>query len=527
MKNNNINQKIMSRYNELLKSPNGEVWTKIENNIDDTIPKKRYNKFFKLRPIIITAIIFALFITTVVAAAPYIIIRMLGSDNIDFFSFALNNNNNIFYAGDYDLIKQYSSEVGITAEGKDYSFTVDNIAFDGTFLSVFYTVEKKANILEELQTFSKKWSGIGETDIEVSERNAVSVNEIGFKIADLDLPLYGQAYNNSRIDGYLVSDHEIKMVKRFIITEDLPDIFDIEITHFNIFDDGLMRMIRAEILAGNKETFAEKVYDRMYKKGLHIALTIDINDSRLQKLTVNPGLTVKITQDTETWKYLNEVQTHYIETTERSLTVDKVSISPLGNILMLTEAGASDEKNKFLFNKFFIVDDKGNIYRARINKWYRENPEEDVTFIVEFFGYVPEDAAYIKIIPYNSRRSGYTANDFSIADLDNLPARINYSNYGDIIIESSVVTDENIIVTYRTEGMVDDNLWLNLNWEITEHTGGISSYQPLYDRSTDLYTVTYTFKNPVENARDIIKTISTAQYDLDLLEEQAIIIPLN
>ena len=472
-----------------------------------------------LKPILIIAMCIIL-ITTAVAATPFVL-KMLGSDNIDFFSFALNNNNKIFYAGDYDLIKQYSSEVGITTEGNGYIFTVDNIAFDGTFLSVFFTVEKKADMIKEITAFSKKWNGQGNVNIDVCESTAVEFNsQIGIKIEGYELPLYG-SMQNSFNDGYFVSEHEIKAVQRFTITDDLPDIFDIEITHFNIFDNGLMRMVvNNTVLQENKTSLIEKFYDRLYEKGLHISLIIDRSENKVEKLTVNPNISTVVQQS----YYGNPTKTIH------NITVNKVSISPLGNILLFTEAGANDESNKYLFKDFFIVDDKENIYRAKPNKWYRENPEEDVSLVVEFCGYVPDDAEYIKIIPFEQK---YLHNDnysttYNYAHFDSLPSRIKYSDYGDVIVESAVVTDKSVTVTYRTEGMVDDDLRLSFDWSVLiELDVTYGSYKPIYDRSSDLYTVTYTFNKPIKNVREIITKIGTTQCKVELLEEQAIIIPLK
>lgn len=488
------------------------------------------NKRF-IKPVMITAIIFTLLATTVAATVP-MIFNMRGSNSINFFDFAFAKNEAIGDAGDYDLIKQHSSDIGITAEGNGYSFTVDNIAFDGTFLSVFYTIEKKANIIDEFEEFVEKWNGQGEIVMTADKDNAIYANiAIALKAAEYDFPVGGTQSNMNQ--GYFVSDNEIKAMQRFIITDDLPDIFDVEITHFNMFDDDLVRM--ATKINGTNEKAVKNLYDKFYKNGLSISLTIDRSESIVEKLSINPGLSVEVKQQ--------EVFRIVPETVERNITIEKVSVSPLGNIIVMTQAGASnDEKNKRLFNSFFIVDDKGNLYRKTPNTWYREKPEEDTTFIVEFFGSVPSDTEYIKMIPYNKKQTFiYEENSLgssrvivnNFAEIDNLPAKIKYSDYGDVIIESAVVTDNNVVVTYRTEGMVDDDMYFPLNINIYESMEDIKileniySHRPVYDSTTDLYTITYMFRKPIENAQDIIKSIGTTRWDVELLEEQAIIIPLR
>jgi hypothetical protein len=520
MKNNNMHLKLNGEFSEIMASenPSGDVLEKIKITVNAITTRRSRHKTFRLKQMIVAALIFAALVTTIVAAAPHIFVKMLGSDDIGYFSFALMNNNNIRFAGDYDLIKQYSSEVGITAQGKDYSFTVDNIAFDGIFLSIFYTVEKKADVLDELGAFTRKWNGKGQIDIKADERTAVSLNgEIGIKIAGIDLPLYGHEYAAAD-DGYLASGHETKAMQRFTITDELPDIFDIEIIHFDIFDDKVMGKVSK--LKGS-EKMMNQLYEILSENMLSVKLTVDKSEINMENsINVCPNLSAKINQNSDGAAHLGYAG----QTTEHNVTVEKASISPFGNILVLKEAGANDEKNQFLFNNFFVIDDKGKIYAKSAGAWYRQNPEEEWTFTVEFFGYVPSDAKYIKIVPYDISQRKDICN---AVDIENLPSKIKYSDFGDIIIQSVAVSDENITVTYSVEGMVEDRLWLDFGNEIYAYAQTISSYAPIYDRSTDLYTVTYTFKTPVKNARDIIKSIKLPQYEVALLDDQAIVIPLK
>ena len=50
---------------------------------------------------------------------------------------------------------------------------------------------------------------------------------------------------------------------------------------------------------------------------------------------------------------------------------------------------------------------------------------------------------------------------------------------------------------------------------------------PIYDRHTNSYTYILTFKEPLENAENIVTGIESPQNDIELLDDQAIIIPLN
>ena len=241
-----------------------------------------------------------------------------------------------------------------------------------------------------------------------------------------------------------------------------------------------------------------------------------------EKLVLKPGLSANITQE------INEGVCVYISDDRiinHNIAVERLSISPLGNIIVLTEAGLGKDINTLLFYDFIITDDKGNIYKKN-NFRVRPDPGEDMTYAVEFIGCVPPDTEYIKIVPFNKRQSLTGSRTvYNYADVDNLPARVKYSDYGDIIIESAVLGDENVTVTYRTEGIVDE-VWLNLDCRGFREKFGYSSERIGYNRDTGLTTGYFKFNN-TENAHIVVKGIGTAQYDIEFLEDQAIVIPLK
>lgn len=103
------------------------------------------------------------------------------------------------------------------------------------------------------------------------------------------------------------------------------------------------------------------------------------------------------------------------------------------------------------------------------------------------------------------------------------------SEYRNMLIESCVVTDENITVTYKYEGMVKTpaSIIITNGEKSISPNGELSFTAPVYNFEMDSYTIVFTFKKPLENAKDIVKGIKVIQYDIELLEEQAIIIPLQ
>jgi hypothetical protein len=446
-----------------------------ENRILDKIqqklqpPKKR--PALKLKPAMIIAIIFVMLATTVVATAP-IIYRMLGS-NIGFF----NIDKPTHFAGYAEAIKQHSSEVGITVEGDGYALTVDNVAYDGTFLNIFYTLKKDTELALTSATSRKN-----PYKYEIILANTIAVNIVGHEFTG-----YNYYYSDSKTEGYLISDFEMKGFMRITIKEDLPDIFDIAISYLR-----------------NPES---------------IFLTIDMSEIDIKALKAEPNISAVVTQ---------ERSIYYSGVLEHDITIDKVSISPLGNMIQFTQyfsdySESNGREMVWLFNDFYIVDDKNNFYGQFAN-YYGGSIAEAKTYSREFHGNVPPDIKYLKLIPYNSTFS-YEEN-FENKDnvkINSLPARFNYSEYGGIIVESMDIIDDEITITYRIEGMTGHNLIFEYYDEDDNRLSlGAALYFPIYDSRTDLYTI----KCYSNNAEDI-KKINIVFMDIELLEDQTIVIPLQ
>jgi hypothetical protein len=179
-----------------------------------------------------------------------------------------------------------------------------------------------------------------------------------------------------------------------------------------------------------------------------------------------------------------------------------------------------------LFSKYYITDDKGNFYgrdETYMDINVRGEWEKDETIMVEFYGSVPLDIKYIKLVPYNG---GLDYGVVEYADLDNLPKKLKHSKYGSIIIESCDITAETVTFTYKCEGIVICPLFTLADGN-KKHLNDYSWVMPTTDRDANLYTLEYTFKKPLENAKNIAKSIGLYCMDIELLEDQAVIIPLK
>jgi|GEM_PF-4896451 len=245
------------------------------------------------------------------------------------------------------------------------------------------------------------------------------------------------------------------------------------------------------------------------------------------------GLSFMITQD----------NMNYIEGLEHDIVIESIDISPGYNILTITEKGGVSQLDTELFANFFIVDDKNNFYgQAEYDINGREKWENDITYSIAFNGEIPSDAQYIKLIPYNFKPIPEIASDIEKAKKDktvdsrefyteskeyieNLPYSFKQSEYGNVIIESCEVDDIHITLTYKHDGMVKPPFIVITDGEKTvSPSGQLSQYKnPVYNPETDSYTIVFSINRPIKEP----KGIKVIQYDINLLEEQSITIPLK
>ena len=534
------NEKIIDAWNKIKSSD--ETKQQIFNEITQKRIKNKKQPILrpKLKPLLATAIIIVMLTTTAFTVAP-LVLKMLGSD-IAFF----NSDKQTRYSADQELIKQYSSKVDITSEKDGFSFTVDNIAFDGTFMNVFYTIKSdEVNLYEEIVEQMKEWRETTSYYVQ----NAIVVNRIELEVVGYTLLHDSNTYVTS--DGYFASDYELKGVRRYIITDDMPDVFDINVVYHQY---------------NNRLDIWHKYWNDGYDMPvpISISLTVDMSESKVEKLVVNPALSATVIQPKSTrFSDEYEVDDEYRnkllagdfdedelkdvdidnidftlkelpDTVEHNIIIDRVSISPLGNILVFTEKGADNPVNREMFSRYFILDDKGNHYRRYEDIATRREWEKDETTLIEFFGDVPSDIQYLKLIPYKLNYYYTESNlpEIQEADLNNLPQSLKQSDYGNIIIDSYTVTDDEFIFTYRYDGIVSE---LTARPILTVIDGeqplvgkrGYTSTRWIYDRHTNSYTLVYTFPNPIENLKDIIKGIEIHPLNIELMEEQTVIIPLR
>lgn len=513
MKNKNITRNILNEYGVIAETPNDNLWEKIENGINSVDIKQQTKKTRKylMKPVLAAAMCLML-ITTAVAAAPFIF-KMLGS-NIGFFE----TDKETRYSPYQEKLKKYSVEVNITQEQDGISFTIDNIAVDDNFINIFYTIKSEYNIYEYIQNWYVKRDGgqIIESrwynnpkyhDFALSEFTPV----LDYRLPDIENGNSGNRNNFDSLDNYAVSDYEIKGAQKMLISEELPDIFNIEI-FINDYD----------------------FYENL--SFVNINLTIDRTETSIKTSNIYPNVSAVLTG-----KMLNkdEIITH-------DITVEKISMSPLGNVIVFSEKAENTE----LFWDYVLMDDKGNYLERNFNgmrfRAWESADKETVRFADEIYG-IDEDTEYLRLIPF-TKNSDFTWIDGvtkvetgeyysdirdAYADKHNLPAKLRHTNKSVVNIESIETLNDTVTVTYSVEGVAG---YTNMNFlfnlvlydNVNSDRFPVQMFRNFYDAETKKYTTTITLPGFESDISEVVKGVGISSYfEITLLEDEAIIIPLK
>ena len=522
MKNKNITEKIINEYTAIAETPNGEIWKKIENRINKTdiaAHNKKNNKSI-LKPILVTAIL-VVFVTTAVAAAP-LILKMLGSE-IDFF----NSDKQTKYAPYQETLKKYSTEVNITQEQDGMSFTVDNIAVDDNFINIFYTIKSEYNLYESIQQWCINFYKKNDASMWYMNPNMrdvtidLSIPALDYKISGVDTELderFGNFGNFDSRDFYVVSDFEIKVAQKMLISEELPEVFTIDIFLSNI----------------NNGYIAENL------KFINIPLTIDRTATAIKTANIYPSINRIFTGSSRG----DNIIFH-------NVTIKKISMSPLGNVIVFEENMGnkiiSSPMDRLLFNDYILIDDKGN-YLERNYIWrdMRFFGNTDIIrFSDEIYG-IDENTEYIKLIPFTRATSlswtdGVTKTETgeyysdiwnAYADKYNLPQKLRCSNKTVLNIELIEITYNTITTVYSVEGIAGytENFYIAPVYydnDMNYNYSGTILQNKLYDAETGKHTLILTYPDSTVDMRESVKGIKTSYDEINLLEDESIIIPLK
>lgn len=429
------------------------------NSVLTNLPDRKKLRKPLTKAALIAALVAAISGTTVFASTNPAV-KSVVSSIISHFDSGKNSR----YISDKGNFEKFNKSVGVSTEDKGIKFTVDSIATDDNFINIFYTIESK----QPINMFPND--------------EEAKVFEAFLSTPFLNLRINGKEAkhsNHNDIDAHFESDKVLKVMRRFNVSQTtLPEQFNLEISTDEIFRT----------------------------KGIWVASArVDKSDVAVETKMVEPN--IKKTINIGGYKH--------------NITIDKVSISPFGNQIVITERTWNDR----LFHIFAIFDDKDNNLDV-LNTDMTGNGFGKATNSFEFIK-GSTDMKYISLVPIKFTESGKAAIEKS--DINKLPISFKTNNAGSRVVDN-IEFDKNVIrIKYHNEGVqLWDPAFLFYDANGNELDLGTCGTSTAVDRQTGQFTNTLTFANENVDFSSIAKigTFSGVQR-IELLKDQAIKINLE
>jgi hypothetical protein len=318
----------------------------------------------------------------------------LANSIVDFFK----GNSSLIYSGDTNAYEKYANGVGKTIIYNGVSVTIDNIACDNNFLVLFYTV-----------------SGQGKNGV----TSADGITLVNGLFGDISIDGKRKPYsNNDNSDAYVTNDGKIKgMIRADVSGIDLPDNFKVD------FNASLGR-------SSNKDG------DWHFK--FEVAKSDAMKDTKLVKVD-------------------KKVHIEYTGR-EHNITIEKVSLTPFGNQISISEKFAVSEKSSKadgapIFNSFALFDEKGNSLDVLDNQ-LMSMPDK----AINSFEFVKGDKNIKSITFVPIRQYGDTEKkeiDYSpVVSTNKFPLELKMSSKGSLKVTRIEYGDTDTKIYYTREGVV-------------------------------------------------------------------------
>lgn len=425
------------------------------NNIIKSLPNKSPHRKVSIKIALIAAAVATLSITTVFALDTSFGKNVIGQV-ISYF-----NNSSTKYYENKASFEKFNRAVGVAAEDKGIKLTLDNLAIDDNFMNVFFTIESNKPI-----------------DMKFTEENTLfkevlSVPLLHFKINGNEIDYS----NNNDIDAYFQGENTLKVMRRINVSQvKLPKNFDLEM-------------------------YAEEIFKE--KGNWSIASTIDKAEVETKSKTVKPN--IKATIDVGDFKH--------------NITIDKVSISPFGSQIIITEK----IKDGRVFDKFALIDDKGRVLDL-LGTDLRASGKATNSF--EFIkGNV--DMKYLKLIPIKAQAEGKELIEEKYS-IKQLPITFKTSSIGSAVVEKIEFKKETIEVTYHNEGI---NIW-EPSFNFYDSNGkeislGDQGKSTSIDRESGRFVQRIKFSNPHADLSKIAQIGTFTGHNIELIKDQEIKVNLE
>ncbi|WP_018214165.1 DUF4179 domain-containing protein [Desulfitobacterium hafniense] len=413
------------------------------------------------KKILLVAAGFIVFASMSVAASPFV--GEMTSGVIGYF----NAPRDFKYISKQAVYEQYNSQMGVSVSDQGIKVTVDNLAVDDNYINVFYTVksEKPIRLLGDEETI-EQW------------RINWTAPHFWFK----EDGRYIQPPAQNEIDAYLEDPYTLIGMQRFAVVGTLEDTVNLEI-------------------------YADEIFG---KEGRwHIPLSVDKSSVAVESLTVTPKLRAK-------------VSTGWNGEYKHDITVEKVSISPFGNQIVLSERAENT------FSQFALRDEQGRYLTVIPTATYGGNFFIKVTNNFEFIG-GKTDMKELTLIPIvtGDEDDGLPAPQLMSAEIGSYPIFMPESELGGYVMEDLELTSEKAVATFRQEGAVGiSNPDLRLLDENGDNLSFTAFYDDSYDRETGKITITLTFKDVSEEDIAKVKKVGYYTHPMKLNEHETIRIKL-
>jgi hypothetical protein len=422
----------------------------------------KYNKVRKKSKrtfLILIAATMLIVMTTVISFAAPMLVKMT-EGAIAYF----NAPEEFRYLSKKSEYEKFNSEVGISCEDKGIKITLDNIAVDDNYINVFYTLksENPINLLGD-ENNPLKWR--------------LQWSAINFRLkAD---GKYIEPAVQIEKDAYLVDDYTMQGMQRFAIMDQLNDNFNLELYTNDIWN-----------IEGQ----------------WHMAVNVDKSSVAVESNTVMPGIKAKVSSG---WG---------ADTSKHNITVKKVSLSPFGNQIVLSERGVE------VFTEFAVRDNRGN-YLTVIPSSNQSHPLYKTDNSFEFIS-KSKNIENITIIPIMS--DGHS--ELKNISLKDLPAELPVNDMGSYVIESIEMNEDKMQAVVSQKGAVPVIDFVLIPTDENGEMISLESYNDTeYNHENGKIIVTIFWgKDVSKEDLDKIRGFSYWEnYDFKLNEDEAITIDLN
>ena len=370
--------------------------------------------------------------------------------------------------------ERFNAAVGMRQTVDGVTLSIDNIAVDDSYMSIFFTVSSETPLEQVgMESEPESWRAGWTAPVFRAVVNGTELDTIG----------------KSDNEAYFVDDCTLKGIHRLASKDILPDQFDLLLCA-----DGTSRLTEGEV-----------------------RFEMSIDKSTVDCLTVEPALDFTV-------DYTGTYEDGRAYSVHRTPRIERVSISPLSSTLILSEQLSSADV--FPFDAFVLRDDKGQYLTSFVSGTATSGYDRSFD-VIEFLG-ADMDTQSVTLIPFQWSFSVHSV----AGPLDALPLTDECEN--GLTLERLEVGDDKAVATFSTRGALWDASTAG-NFALTDKDGNALPFNKFayfdshVDRETGLIVATLYY--PDAAAEDVAKIagvqFSQPNNDMVLLEEQAVTIDLQ